>query len=1055
VSKKKPASKGGGARRATAAATHKSDRTAVKRNLGAVQSLPDFLATAGELSLDDRRQLINQALVMIEQVYVHLPLKRAMHAIDPVQQLRLLLLRVASLSERAFQDEMIAIYTHLRDLHTNYILPDPYRSRVAFLPFRIEEYFEGKERRYVVTQVSPLNTDPNLKPGVIPIHWNGIPIDRAVEINAEREAGSNLDARHAQGLTSLTNRWMGMSLPPDEEWVVLRYRDGNTVREGRFDWQVLEPDAPASGIDPLGAQGETAAGLGLDAKTEIQRRVQKLVFSAAAMQAERQMAHMLGALGLAAGLAAPLVAGGIRAFMDSFVGDRVGALIHGAAEALSHRAAEAHERAEALVRAARRAGADLSTQSVLPDVFPRFQAVTASQSGKQYGYVRLVTFSVNDVGEFLDEFIRILGTLPQGGLILDVRGNGGGVIAAGEMLLQLLTPRPIEPASFSLISSPLTLRLADKVSFLNPWKESIKQSVQTAAAYSQGFPLTSPELCNSIGQKYRGPVVLVTDALCYSTTDIFAAGFQDHGIGKILGVAERTGAGGANVWTHDFLREVFQVPGSPFKAVAGNASFRVAFRRSVRAGQRAGVPLEDLGVEADELHFMTRDDVLKGNVDLIQHAASLLDGMTAYTLDAEVADGKDSSARVVTATTANLDRVDVLVNGRPRLSLDVTDGPHTFTLPATGGVAVLELRGFRNNALAASTRLPLAAPAPRPSGSVPVPTSAAPSVSIQALMAIPAADRDLDWLKESLREAIRLEFSTIPPYLCGMWSVKEEGDPVYGVIDDVVLQEMLHMGLTCNLLAGLGETPAINSKAFVPDYPCELPGGVHPGLIVSLVGLSIPLVRDIWMQIERPLEPVPVGAAMVQTYQTIGQFYDALLDCFKKVKPPLDATRQLEKTAVELYKITDLDGVTRAITQIKEQGEGTTQSAFATDFGGDLAHYYRFQQIVEQKLIVSGPGGKAVWGDPLPFPEVFKMAEVPKGGWADQEVSRPFNRRFTVMLGLLQDAWAAGGAAGKAKLTQAVSVMRELTPLAQALMLKPLPQGNGFYGPSFQYDPAR
>ena len=39
-------------------------------------------------------------------------------------------------------------------------------------------------------------------------------------------------------------------------------------------------------------------------------------------------------------------------------------------------------------------------------------------------------------------------------------------------------------------------------------------------------------------------MVLVTDARCYSTTDIFCAGFQDHGIGRILGVGAATGAGG-------------------------------------------------------------------------------------------------------------------------------------------------------------------------------------------------------------------------------------------------------------------------------------------------------------------------------------------------------------------------------------------------------------------------------------------------------------------------------------------------------------------------------
>ena len=40
---------------------------------------------------------------------------------------------------------------------------------------------------------------------------------------------------------------------------------------------------------------------------------------------------------------------------------------------------------------------------------------------------------------------------------------------------------------------------------------------------SLGFPLTAPDAANDIGQRYHGPVVLVTDARCYSATDIFAA----------------------------------------------------------------------------------------------------------------------------------------------------------------------------------------------------------------------------------------------------------------------------------------------------------------------------------------------------------------------------------------------------------------------------------------------------------------------------------------------------------------------------------------------------
>jgi hypothetical protein len=42
------------------------------------------------LSAAERQLVVDQALALIEHLYVHLPLKRAMHAVDPLQRLRLL-----------------------------------------------------------------------------------------------------------------------------------------------------------------------------------------------------------------------------------------------------------------------------------------------------------------------------------------------------------------------------------------------------------------------------------------------------------------------------------------------------------------------------------------------------------------------------------------------------------------------------------------------------------------------------------------------------------------------------------------------------------------------------------------------------------------------------------------------------------------------------------------------------------------------------------------------------------------------------------------------------
>lgn len=198
--------------------------------LANVVDLPTFLKTTGKLSSADRQILVEQALILLEMFYVHMPLKRAMHAIEPIQRLRLLKYRLAQTSEKqkmsevSFHNEMTRIFTSLRDLHANYEMPLPYADKVAFLPFHIEEYFEGEQRKYIVSRFSrlvPKFDHPTFKPGVEVQYWNGVPIEREVELNADRQAGSNIDARHAQGLDSLTFRPMVVSSPPDEEWVII------------------------------------------------------------------------------------------------------------------------------------------------------------------------------------------------------------------------------------------------------------------------------------------------------------------------------------------------------------------------------------------------------------------------------------------------------------------------------------------------------------------------------------------------------------------------------------------------------------------------------------------------------------------------------------------------------------------------------------------------------------------------------------------------------------------------------------------------------------------
>ncbi|MGK0225697.1 MAG: hypothetical protein ACI8XD_000506 [Thermoproteota archaeon] len=77
-------------------------------------------------------------------------------------------------------------------------------------------------------------------------------------------------------------------------------------------------------------------------------------------------------------------------------------------------------------------------------------------------------------------------------------------------------------------------------------------------------------------------------------------------------------------------------------------------------------------------------------------------------------------------------------------------------------------------------------------------------------------------VKQSLQQAVELEFATLPPYLYA-WCTIGSNHVARGRILDIVHQEMVHMMLACNILNSLGQVPIIASPGTVPKYPGPLP----------------------------------------------------------------------------------------------------------------------------------------------------------------------------------------------------------------------------------------
>ena len=603
--------------------------------LGAAMSLPAFLDTtgAGRLTVAEQRLIVQQALLLLEHNYALLPFKVARYGINPLQRLRLLQQRLGRPAgpgpEWRLHAELVDIFNSLRDLHTRYTLPRPFSGAAVFLPFLLKEFTEDGRLRYLVSRRQAGQPDPgpgSFRFGVEVTHVNGVPIARAVERFAERLPGANPHARHARAVQMFTVRSLAFAPPPDEEWIVLGYRDaGGEPREVRLVWNVTGIEAAADG-----PAGSVDTPLGVDVEG-------------------RQLAGLRTAL-----------------FAPEFL-----------AAAGSEPAA-----------------AGPQSVPVEPELATVFEARRVTTGGRTVGYLRIRSFLPGPPGVpgFVREFLRLLGELPADGLVLDIRGNLGGAVLAAEMSLQALTARPVEPEPAQFAATGLNLRICRADDRLGAWLPSMEQALETGSPYSSGVPFTSAELLGAVPQAYFGPVVLLTDARCYSAADIFADGFQDNRIGPVLGTDGNTGAGGGNVWQlGDLLTALPGEPEVPYRPLPHGAGLSLVIRRVLRVGPNAGSPLEDYGVVPDHRHVTTRRDVLDDDADLLAEAAALLEKAPPRRFD--VAAAEAGGELTLTFAAHGVDRADVQVDGRPRCTTDLA-GAGPVTVPGAGRAAEVRVVGF-------------------------------------------------------------------------------------------------------------------------------------------------------------------------------------------------------------------------------------------------------------------------------------------------------------------------------------------------------------------------
>lgn len=333
-------------------------------------------------------------------------------------------------------------------------------------------------------------------------------------------------------------------------------------------------------------------------------------------------------------------------------------------------------------------------------------------------------------------------------------------------------------------------------------------------------------------------------------------------------------------------------------------------------------------------------------------------------------------------------------------------------------------------------------------------------------------------LQQAAQLALQVEFTTLPVYLTGMYSISDTGSVAYQTLRSVLMEEMFHVNQAANLVVALGGKPRFTGE-FTPTYPGYLPhANENTTPLLGLYPATLSTFSDVYAAIESPApwDAPPQG----ERYDSIAQLYLALSDAIESYPGnpfSIDQPEHRQRTDIYLGKfggkvieVSDKPTALAGIQQIVRQGEGMvpadkplvpsepfgaynqygerTDGTYGPILGTpeELSHFMKFRRVAQ--ATGHAPSTLPIVANPrledFTNPEAVALGES-------------FNQAYSVMLRGFEQTFLKG--APDPFFGMVLVLMHEVLPnLAQAMMNTPThANGDSTVGPNaaptWRWDP--